>query len=179
MRGTLAEGDGVRIAAVAYAALRPGDVVAYRSSGQVVVHRIVGRRNGQWLTQGDGNWRRDASPLPPDRYVGAVASRERNGMATAVVGGSAGLRRAAWLHAAAFVRWSLLAALAPAYRLLRASRAVALVWRPRILAVRFAGPGGGGTKFIHRGRAVAHWVPQAGRWTCRKPYDLLIPRPDP
>ena len=81
MRGTLAEGDGVRIETVPYDALQPGDVAAYRSAGQVVVHRIVGRRNGEWITQGDGNWRRDAAPLAPERYVGRVAARERNGAA--------------------------------------------------------------------------------------------------
>jgi hypothetical protein len=87
------------------------------------------------------------------------------------------LRRATWLHAAAFARWLALVALAPFYRLLRASRAAALVWHPRILAVRFAAPGGSIVKFVHRGRSVAQWVPQAERWTCRKPYDLLLSRP--
>ena len=177
MRGTLAEGDGVRIEAVPYDSLQPGDVVAYRSADQVVVHRIGGRRNGEWITRGDGNWRRDAAPLAPERYVGRVAARERTGAASAVVGGAAGLRRAFGLHAAAFARWAALTALAPFYRLLRASRAAALVWRPRIWTVRFAAPGGTVTKFIHRGRSVAHWDPHAERWTCRKPYDLVLSRP--
>ena len=177
MRGTLAEGDGVHIEAVPCDSLQPGDVVAYRSADQVVVHRIVGRRNGGWITQGDGNWRRDVAPLAPERFLGAVTARERNGATATVVGGAAGLRRAAWLHAAAFARWTALTAFAPLYRLLRASRAAALVWRPRILAVRFAVPGGNVVKFIHRGRSVAQWSPHAERWTCRKPYDLLLSRP--
>ena len=177
MRGTLAEGDGVRIEAVSCESLRRGDVVAYRSAGQVVVHRIVGRRNGAWITQGDGNWRRDAAPLAPERFIGWVTARERAGKTTPVAGGSAGLRRAAWLHVSAFARWTALAALAPLYRLLRASRAAALVWRPRILAVRFSAPGGSIVKYVHRGRSVAQWNPHAERWTCRKPYDLLLSRP--
>jgi hypothetical protein len=177
MRGTLAEGDGVRIEAVPAIPLRPGDVVAYRSTTRWSLHRIVGRRNGEWITPGAGNWRRDAAPRAPERYLGRVAARERNGATAPVVGGAAGLRRATWLHAAAFARWLALVALAPFYRLLRASRAAALVWHPRILAVRFAAPGGSIVKFVHRGRSVAQWVPQAERWTCRKPYDLLLSRP--
>jgi hypothetical protein len=177
MRGTLAEGDGVQIASVPYDLLRRGDVVAYRSGDQLVLHRIVGRRGGYWRTQGDGNWRQDAAPLAPERFIGVVTARERNGTTSVVTGGAAGARRAAGLHVWAFVRWSALTTFAPLYRLLRASRAVALVWRPRILAVRFAAPGGAVTKFVHRGRSVAQWVPQADRWTCRKPYDLLLSRP--
>ena len=177
MRGTLAEGDGLRLTAVPYAALRAGDVVAYRSGDQLVVHRIVGRRGGEWITQGDGNWRKDSAPLSTERFVGQVTLRERNGTAAAVIGGVAGLRRATWLHAWAFARWAALTALAPLYGLLRASRAAALFWRPRILAVRFAAPGGNVTKFVHRGRSVAQWIPQAESWTCRKPYDLLLSRP--
>ena len=179
MRGTLAEGDGVRLASLPYDSLQRGDVVAYRSRNQLVVHRIVGRQNGLWITQGDGNWRRDVAPLAPERFIGAVTERERNGTAMPVIGGAAGCRRAVWLHAGSFLRWSVLTVLAPFYRLLRASRAVALFWRPRILAVRFAAPGGAVTKYVHRGRSVAQWVPQAERWTCRKPYDLLLSRPSP
>lgn len=177
MRGTLAEGDGIQLATVPFEALRAGDVVAYRAGDQTVVHRIVGHRDGEWITQGDGNWRRDSSPLVPERFIGAVTVRERNGTTTPVTGGAAGLRRAARLHVWAFARWTALTAFAPLYRLLRASRAVSLFWRPRILAVRFAAPGGATTKFVHRGRSVAQWIPQADRWTCRKPYDLLLSRP--
>ena len=177
MRGTLAEGDGVRLVSVPYAALRAGDVVAFRSGGQLIVHRIVGRQGGEWITQGDGNWRRDSAPLSPDGFIGVVTARERSGRAADVAGGAAGLRRAARLHVLAFARWAVLTALAPLYGLLRASRAAALFWRPRILAVRFAAPGGNVTKFVHRGRSVAQWIPQAESWTCRKPYDLLLSRP--
>lgn len=177
MRGTLAEGDGVRIASVPYDSPHRGDVVAYRAGDQVVVHRIVGRRGGEWITQGDGNWRRDAAPLAPERFIGVVTERARAGATAAVIGGAAGFRRAAALHAGSFLRWLALTALAPFYRLLRASRAVPFLWRPRILAVRFAASGGAVTKFVHRGRAVAQWIPQAERWTCRKPYDLLLSRP--
>ena len=177
MRGTLAEGDGLRIAARSYDALRRGDVVAFRGAGRLIAHRIVGRRDGFWITQGDGNWRPDSALLSPDRFVGMVTARERAGTTMAVVGGPAGLRRAAGLHVWAFARWAVATALAPAYRLLQASCVAALFWRPGILAVRFAAPGGSIVKFVHRGRSVAQWVPQAERWTCRKPYDLVLSRP--
>lgn len=177
MRGTIAEGDCLWVCAVSPDELQPGDVVAFRSGGHVMAHRIAGRAGDRFLTQGDGNWRRDSTPLDPVDLIGRVEDREQAGVRSALAGGARGRRRAAVLHVFAFSRWSVLVCLAPFYRLIRASRLASLVWRPRIVAVRFASPAGTITKFIHRGRTVACWNPQAGQWTCRKPYDLLLPPP--
>jgi len=109
--------------------------------------------------------------------MGKVVEREHGGIRLPVAGGRRGRRRAAILHAVSFIRWNLLALLAPAYRLLRASRVVSLLWKPRILVVHFPGGKGGITKFIHRGRTAAAWEPHAGQWKCRKPYDLILAPP--
>ena len=177
MRGTLAAGDVLRIRTAAPGDLRLGDVVAFRSGGQVLAHRIVGFEDGVFRTQGDGNWRRDSAPLAPAEIIGLVAERERAGKLSPVAGGNRGLRRAGILHALAFLRWGILALLAPAYRGLRARRWLVPLWRPRVVAVRFSAAGRSTVKFIHRGRTVACWNPQEERWTCRKPYDLVLAPP--
>ena len=174
MRGTLAEGDCLWIAEVPFDSLQVGDVVAFNSGGKIMAHRLAERTASVFLTQGDGNWRRDAAVLPPGGLIGKVMERERGGVRSLVVGGPHGRRRAAFLHGISLLRWIALASLAPAYRLVRASRVVSLVWRPRIFTVRFASRTGSITKFIHRGRTIAYWIPHAEEWACRKPYDLLL-----
>lgn len=179
MRGTLAEGDSLWVQPVPVDVLQPGDVVAFRSGKMVLAHRIVGRSGENFLTQGDGNWRRDSALLAPDQVLGRVDAREHAGVRRTVVGGRRGRCRAAFLHVRAFLRWLLLGALAPLYRLLRVTRAVRLLWQPRITVVRYLVPAGSIVKYIHRGRTAACWKAQEQDWTCRKPYDLILRPPAP
>lgn len=177
MWGTLAVGDFLWISPVPHEALQIGDVVAFHSGGKVVAHRIVGRDGSGFLTQGDFNGQRDSAPLAAGQLIGKVAERERRGVRSAVAGGARGRRRARWLHAACrfWIRGAIL--LAVPYRMVRASRLVGRFWRPRIEIVRFATPGGGITKLIHRGITVGCWNPQSRQWDCRIPYDLVLSPP--
>ena len=174
MWGTLADGDCLWISPVPFDSLQVGDVVAFDSGGKVVVHRIVDRTENLFRTQGDGNWSPDSAPLTSKNFVGKLAERERRGIRSSVVGGARGHRRAIILRAICRQRLRLRFWLAAPYRLLRASRVVALVWRPRMAAVRFLSPAGPVTKFIHRGETVACWNPQSRQWECRAPYDLIL-----
>ena len=99
MWGTLAEGDCLWVSSVPFDSLQAGDVVAFESGGQVVAHRIIGREGNGFITQGDGNWRRDSMPLTADRLVGRVMERERKGIRKPVTGGAPGRRRGAVLRA--------------------------------------------------------------------------------
>jgi signal peptidase I len=177
MRGTLAEGDCLWVSRISIDSLQVGDVVAFDAGGKIVAHRIAGRSETGLLTQGDGNWRRDATSLQSCNLVGRVMERERGGIRSVVVGGMLGRRRAAVLHVLSFLRWTLLMLLAPVYRLVRAGRIAGLLWRPRIMRVRFATRMGHITKFVHRGRTIAYWIPQAKQWVCRKPFDLILAPP--
>ena len=179
MRGTLAEGDCLWVTPIPAEKLQVGDVVAFHSGGSVLAHRIVGRREMAFLTQGDGNWRRDSAALDPGRLIGRVTARERRGNCRNVAGGARGRRRAAFLHGFAFTRWLVLNALAPFYRHLRASGVCRRIWRPRITIVHYRSSDGSITKYIHHGRTVASWVVHEQRWTCRKPYDLVLRPPVP
>ena len=177
MRSTLAEGDRLWISPVSFDGLQPGDVVAFHSGGKVMAHRVVRRCGDGLQTQGDGNWRPDAALLKPDQLIGMVIERERRGVRTPVKGGVGGRRRATLLHGFSWFRWVILTLLAPGYRWIQASRIPRRLWRPRITTARFTTREGDITKLIHRGKTVATWIPEAGEWTCRKPYDLVLSPP--
>ncbi len=177
MRGTLADGDCLWIFPVPFDSLQVGDVVAFDSGGKVVVHRIVGREEKGFRTQGDGNWSRDFARLTSGGLIGKVMERERRGVRSIVVGGPYGRLRAFVLRTFCRLRLRLAFWLTAPYRLICASRVVSLVWRPRILSVCFVSEEGPITRFIHRGKIVATWMPQARQWECRTPYDLILSPP--
>lgn len=179
MRGTIAAGDCLRVQFVPLDELRTGDVVAFRRGGRVRAHRVVAIRDGHWWTQGDGNWRRDSEPLVPEEVIGRVEEVQGPQGWRILDAGAQGLRRAAWGHAVAFIRWGILSLAAPFYHVLRATRIIRRLWRPDIQVVRFTAADGLRTKFIHRGQTVACWQVNPERWTCRAPYDLVVFPPAP
>jgi hypothetical protein len=178
MRGAFKDGDCLWVSTVPFACLQQGDVVAFGSGGKTIAHRIVGREAGGFITQGDACPRRDWDYLTPERLIGRVIERERTGKRSAVTGGRRGRGQGAILRAANRVLRLIVLAMDTPYRLTRASRLAQLLWRPRITAVQFYEGEGEFTKFIHRGKTVACWFPHARRWTCRKPYDLILSPPN-
>ena len=177
MWGTLAQGDCLWVVAVPFDSLQAGDVVAFVSGGKTVVHRIVERRGDGFATQGDGNGSRDSALLTADRLIGQVMERERKGVRKAVAGGARGCRRARIMRAAVRIRFVCARGLARLCRSPLVRRAVFLCWRPALVCVRFVSPTESVTKFIHRGRTVASWNPQARQWECRMPYALILRQP--
>lgn len=177
MWGTLAHGDCLWLSSVPFDSLQAGDVVAFDSGGKTVVHRIVEKRGDGYATQGDGNWSRDSALLTADRLIGQVMERERMGIRKAVAGGARGRRRARFLRAMARIRHGVAFWTVRFCRAALARRLVSLCWRPAFVCVRFVSPAGVVTKFIHRGRTVATWKPQARQWECRRPFDLILSPP--
>ena len=174
MSVTLKAGDRLWLAPVAFDSLEVGDVVALDAGSKVVAHRIVARQPAGYVLQGDGNGRPDVELLTAANFLGKVVARERNGACKRLAGGRPGHCRGHILRACSRFRIRLAWMLDWPYRMLRASRLVARLWQPRVLIVHFAAPGGSLTKFIRKGRTVAVWTPQAGRWECRRPYDLVL-----
>ena len=54
--------------------IKGGDVAAFRSSGSVIIHRIVEKRivEGQFITKGDANTQVDIEKIPYDAMIGVV-----------------------------------------------------------------------------------------------------------
>jgi hypothetical protein len=177
MQGIFREGDCLWIEPIPFQEVRVGDVVAFTSGAKTVAHRVVAVGDRGLLTRGDAAMGPDPSPVTPDHLLGKVVMRERRGKRCVISGGPLGRGRGGMLHGIARLRRWLLFPLAPAYRWLRASRWASRVWTPRVGVVRFAGPEGELVKYIHRGQTVARWFPGEQRWTCRKPYDLVLAPP--
>jgi hypothetical protein len=177
MRGTFKDGDCLCVAAVPFTCLQKGDVVAFNAGGKAIAHRIVGREASGFVTQGDASSRPDGGCLTSGRLIGLVLERERHGKRSLVPGGIQGRLRGWFLRAANRVLRLIVLLLATPYRLTCTSRLAHFLWRPRIMTVHFSEGEEECTKFIHRGKTVACWFPNERRWTCRKPYDLIIAPP--
>jgi len=183
MLGTLRPGDQVVIKPVPFNAMRPGDVVAFRPTTAddekiPIVHRVVAIRPAGLLTQGDNNAQVDVELVTTDRLLGRVTYVERGGRRRLVRGGRAGQLWVVYLRARRRA-YNLAARLGRGlYRRLRASGLMRRLWRPRITRLRLVNNHGTLVKYVCGRRTVARWWPDQNRFECRKPYDLVIPRPD-
>ncbi|MGC9333599.1 MAG: signal peptidase I [Anaerolineae bacterium] len=182
MAGTFRAGDRLTLASATIDEVRPGDVVVYTSTHgggrDELVHRIVSVAPDGLVARGDNNPCPDPVVVTDDNLLGRVTHVERAGRTWPVPGGWWGL-----LHArrqrirVALWRWAKAVGRRP-YRRLRASGLVARYWRPTVQTVRVTTDKGPVVKYVCEGRTVAEWWPEQDRFECRKPYDLVIPRPE-
>jgi hypothetical protein len=70
------DGSEVEVMPCAADALRPGDIAAYARGDTVVVHRLLGRRDGALRFRGDSLGREDA-PVRPDDVLGRAVVLRR------------------------------------------------------------------------------------------------------
>lgn len=71
--------DGCEVEIVPLPATVPlGSVVVFADGDSLIVHRLVRRRGGRWILQGDGRLGPD-KPLSRDRLLGLAATAYRNG----------------------------------------------------------------------------------------------------
>lgn len=76
MLPTLADGDEVEVRLCAGTEARTGDVVLVMQGRVTILHRVIERRAGSLLTQGDGvRWPDD--PVPLERVLGIADVRRR------------------------------------------------------------------------------------------------------
>jgi len=203
-------GDGLRVEAVAFDQVRPGDVVIYREpdagkldSGPMppevavsrelidalwppravpadrrIVHRVVAVFPAGLQTRGDSNLLPDEELVPLDRFEGRVKALERGGRIRRVLGGRLGLMSAALSRLRLRMRRGVLVVAGYPYGLLRKTGFARRIWRPSLRTMRLSTPGGPLIKTIHGSRTVVRWWPSQGRFECRKPYDLVVERPN-
>jgi signal peptidase I len=187
MLGTFRPGDRLLAEIVPLTAVRPGDVVIYRGQEKEgkperIVHRVVAVTAGGLVTRGDNNRQVDKGLVTQDVLVGRVTHRERGGRVRPVWAGCWGVlqlwARRAWRRVRR-LGWQLLRLVgAWLYRWLRTSGLAGRLWRPTITRLLVTTGNGPLVKYVHRQRTVARWRPATGRFSCRRPYDLIILRPD-
>jgi hypothetical protein len=183
MRSIFRPGDRLVLEPVHLAEVRSGDVVAFRSSngqrGAVeIVHRVVAVRPEGLVTRGDNNRETDQRYVTEETLLGRVNHVERDGVVRDVHGGRRGLLRARLLRMRLAVWRSIKAVGRKPYRWLRASGLISRWWQPAVHKVWVSTENGLVVKYVSAGRTVAKWWPEQKRFACRKPYDLVIPRPD-
>ncbi len=180
MGGTFRPGDRLSVMPVDFARLRRGDVVVFLPPGGEAletVHRVVATCAEGLVTRGDNNPFADSQPLSAAELVGRVTHAQRGRRTWRVADGWRGLLRARLLRLR-FPLYRLAVWLGgPFYRWLRRSGLAQRLWHPSIQILELRDGDKVLFKYIHRGRTVAEWRPLEGRFTCRKPYDLLIPPP--
>ncbi len=179
MAGTFRSGDMLIVRDVTFAAIRPGDVVAFRAPGQVddaslIVHRVAACDVDGLMTRGDACAAPDTARVRFCDLVGRVVQAQRGVHVRPIVGGWVGHW---WARCLRLRRRILLAARLP-YRWLRASGLVRRVWRPAVTQVSLMTARGPVVKYLCGARAVAVWQPEAKAYWCKKPYDLVLDAPD-
>lgn len=157
-----------------------GDVIVYK--GQIdsrnIVHRVVSVSANGFLTRGDNNKGLDPYLVERHQVLGKVERFEKQGKSKPVIGGQRGL----WMAKA---QWALLRLdvwfrkiFWKPYFLLRASGVVSRLWRPSISIMNLQTESGTLVKYIYKQRTVAVWDASQQKFDCRKPFDLVIPRPE-
>jgi signal peptidase I len=158
--------------------VRPGDVLVFEAEKGPVVHRVLTVKAEGYVTRGDNNRFVDATPVPPDRVIGRVEMFDHKRKIRPVRSGWHGL----W---AARLGWFLIeidrrlrSIFGWPYRWVRTSRILVRLWKPVIIRVRVQTETGPLIKYIYHQRTVAVWEPSKGKFSCRKPFDLVLFRPD-
>ena len=92
--GASMSGDSLRLEAVSFESLRPGDIVAVESAPVPYVHRVIRVNGTEAVTQGDNNAAPDARPLTPGcRFSLVTGAVSFPGVFRPVAGGPQGMRR--------------------------------------------------------------------------------------
>lgn len=178
MSGTFRRGDILFVTCNTIDEIEPGDVILFCPEGVeeniTIVHRVLLCRESGVVTQGDARRFPDGEVVREERLVGRVIYVEREGQRKPVWHGRAGQLRVAFLR----LRRIAFPLLGWLYRRLRASDLVAKFWRPCFSQIHLVTGEGPLIKYVQGRRTVAHWQPDRERFWCRKPYDLVLKRPD-
>lgn len=93
MLGTFENGDKLEIQPCDPAKLRRGDVIRFTDpAGRAVGHRIIGTKDGGWITMGDNNDAPDTRIVTAADDLMLITGITRNGRYYPVHGGTAGMR---------------------------------------------------------------------------------------
>lgn len=183
MLGTFRLGDCLQIEPAAFDQLGAGDVVAFlgpvgQASLVPCVHRIVSVLPNGLVMRGDNSRHSDARLLTEDDWLGLVSRFERDGTLRRVQSGWIGLQRARLLWIRRYV-YDLCAWLVrKPYRWLRTHGLLRHFWQPTLTQIHLMTDNGPLIKYIFQGHTVASWLPEQDYFECRKPFDLVLSRPD-
>jgi hypothetical protein len=157
---------------------QPGDVLVYEKTGKMVVHRLCSVTPNGYILRGDNNYLKDAELVTPAQVLGRVEAVGDNKGSHMVLGGRLGLWRSR-------LRWTFLHFEQPTrlilgwpYRFMKATGWMARLWKPDLEVMRLGHGGAFITKYLFHGQTVAVWDSAQKRFTCCKPFDLVLRSPE-
>lgn len=153
--------------------IQPGDVIVFRKEDGYVVHRAQCVTLEGVLTRGDNN-RMEDGVISFEHIVGVVEKVGAQDGVFRVKGGKQGLSAARLRWRLSFFLDRLRPVLGKPYRWLRRKRWAGRVWHPKVTLLCIQSPTGVIEKYTIRSKVVATWQPDIHRFTCRKPFDLII-----
>ncbi|MCK5056117.1 MAG: signal peptidase I, partial [Candidatus Aminicenantes bacterium] len=183
MKGTFLPGDCLHYKRESLSNISAGDIVIFRkqkvnTNSNELVHRVIARDADRLFTRGDNNPQKDNDPVLTENLVGRVTHFERKGKKYPVLGGTPGFLRARVHHAVNYVNKILKFFFKKKYSLLKKSGVVAYLWHPVLKKISLKTDKGLLVKYLRGKRTVAYWYPDRGYFRCKKPYDLVLRRPD-
>jgi len=157
--------------------VKPGDIVVYEQGGRFIVHRVLSIGMDGYITRGDNNPLIDAYPVAPNQVIGRVEMGEQRGEINSVISGWQGLWMARIGRPVRRVKQWLRIILSWPYYLLKVSRILGWVWKPKVLCINLQLDNGLLIKYIYRKKTVAVWDASSNCFECHKPFDLVIFHP--
>jgi len=183
MHGTFQPGDYLIIIQVPLDQVRIGDIVVFcdlhadDDDNSYFVHRIMQSRADGFVTRGDNNSNYDSGYLTKDNYFGKVIYVSRKNKKRTVADGPLGFLRAHFLYTSHKCWEDLYRLIGGSYNYLRKIKLLPYFWRPTFNRLLLQSSDGMLVKYLIKGRTVANWWPQQNRYTCRKPFDLVLRDP--
>ena len=178
MKGTFRKGDVLSVEPVPLSQVRPGDVIVFLRqrwrNRDEIVHRVMRRVPGGFVTRGDAVAYEDAGVLHDSQLVGRVCHKIRNNCSKQVHGGGIGLWQGRILHCYWALRRKVGQTTRTAYGRLSDSGIARRLWNPRITRVMIGSAESACIHYICNKRIVARYWPDKGIFECPKPWDLVI-----
>ena len=183
MDGVFEFGDKLYIQTLALKNLHIGDIIAYKSldtNGKEIelVHRIFKMNKFGLVTLGDGNLFPDSTPVNQRNYIGRVLFFEREGKRHYPKKNYRTRLKLLLLRKNLFLVYyvsrMLRLFLRYPYAMIRKSGFFKILWHPMIQKQAFQNDGKPLAKYIHEGSTIATYCTDTGRFTCKKPFDLLL-----
>ena len=173
---TLKPLDRLTMADYGARAIRPGDVVVFRSptDGRRVTHRVVTSNAEGIITRGDNNDVRDPWRLTREMILGQVTSARRNGRWITIHGGPRGRMRATKIRFVRHGARTVFRLMQAAYRPLAKKNRLKLKLRKVFRIIYFQRPEGTEFHLLIGSRVVATQSPQKDRWLLNRPYSWFL-----
>jgi hypothetical protein len=157
--------------------IHSGDILVYQQVGRQVVHRICSVKPSGYILRGDNNRLEDAELVMPVQVLGRVEMVGDEKGIRPVLGGRGGLWRARLRWACKVFEQPVRLVIGWPYRFLKAKGWVAHIWKPEFQVMSLGQGEARIVKYLFHDQTVAVWDAKLNRFTCRKPFDLVLRAP--